>query len=307
VIDHATRHLMELARSRAREEVGADDQSSGHKRLRSEMDTMHQTMHQTSTLPQPGVSPRHPHTGVPDVLSQLSHSLALFSPNIFPTSGSTSAAESAPRVPPASFMLPSALGAGAAEVPTGLTNKATTADTASGDQENRTTGNKSAKSYVRRCAHPSGCKKGRAGKTLYCKAHGGGKRCTFPSCTTAARGGGTLCQAHGGGKRCQYPGCQKGAESPTDRCKAHGGGRRCTHPAGCRSSATGPDSLCRRHGGGRRCLHESMSGRAALAATNLCLVHGGGKPCTHAGCTKHAARTNGLCEKHAKVEGCAKT
>jgi hypothetical protein len=35
-----------------------------------------------------------------------------------------------------------------------------------------------------------------------------------------------FCKAHGGGKRCQYPaGCSKGADGRTMFCIAHGGGR----------------------------------------------------------------------------------
>jgi len=30
----------------------------------------------------------------------------------------------------------------------------------------------------------------------YCKAHGGGKKCTAPNCTRAARGGTSLCVDH---------------------------------------------------------------------------------------------------------------
>ena len=33
---------------------------------------------------------------------------------------------------------------------------------------------------------------------MYCKAHGGGKRCSFAGCTKGAEGSTPLCKAHGG-------------------------------------------------------------------------------------------------------------
>jgi hypothetical protein len=58
------------------------------------------------------------------------------------------------------------------------------------------------------------------GRTPFCMAHGGGKRCQAEGCIKAARGGDTHCVAHGGGRRCQEEGCSEGAVyGGTQRCK----------------------------------------------------------------------------------------
>jgi hypothetical protein len=57
-----------------------------------------------------------------------------------------------------------------------------------------------------------------------------------------------FCKAHGGGKRCQYPeGCDKSAKGSTMFCIAHGGGRRCGHESGCRKHVI-RGGLCKSHG-----------------------------------------------------------
>jgi hypothetical protein len=58
---------------------------------------------------------------------------------------------------------------------------------------------------------------------------------TVASCDKRAAGSTMFCSAHGGGKRCQYPaGCSKGAAGSTMFCIAHGGGKRCHYPDGCK-------------------------------------------------------------------------
>jgi hypothetical protein len=61
----------------------------------------------------------------------------------------------------------------------------------------------------RRC-NAEGCAKGAVSTSNWCKAHGGGARCSYPECTKAAadstctryvRGPGLPCTAHGGPKR----------------------------------------------------------------------------------------------------------
>ena len=78
-----------------------------------------------------------------------------------------------------------------------------------------------------------------AGGTEYCKAHGGGRRCTHDGCSKASAAGGTEhCIAHGGGRRCQHENCSTAAQGGTPLCIAHGGGRRC-QMEGCAKSAQG--------------------------------------------------------------------
>ena len=71
------------------------------------------------------------------------------------------------------------------------------------------------------------CKASAQGKTDYCKAHGGGKRCIKLDCKASAAGKTDYCVAHGGGKRCITLDCKASAQGKTDYCKAHGGGKRC--------------------------------------------------------------------------------
>jgi hypothetical protein len=48
------------------------------------------------------------------------------------------------------------------------------------------------------------CQKGAEGSTLFCKAHGGGKRCTHEGCAKSAAGATSFCIGHGGGRRCNH-------------------------------------------------------------------------------------------------------
>eukprot|EP00854_Cymbomonas_tetramitiformis_P008690 gene8690-biopygen8835 len=76
-------------------------------------------------------------------------------------------------------------------------------------------------------AESEGCPKSAAGRTNFCVAHGGGKRCQRDGCTKRAVGTTPYCVSHGGGKRCQIEGCTKSAQGGTAYCVAHGGGNRC--------------------------------------------------------------------------------
>lgn len=101
------------------------------------------------------------------------------------------------------------------------------------------------------------CLKSVHGGTLYCVAHGGGKRCVVPECTKIARGRADFCVRHGGGKRCKFENCGKSAQGSTDFCKAHGGGKRCSWglpgsefdqgDGHCNSLARGKTGLCASH------------------------------------------------------------
>ena len=82
-----------------------------------------------------------------------------------------------------------------------------------------------------------------AGGTEHCIAHGGGRRCQNPGCTTAAQGGTPLCIAHGGGRRCHTEGCAKSAQGGTQHCIAHGGGKRCASD-GCPKLAHRRSTFC---------------------------------------------------------------
>ena len=54
----------------------------------------------------------------------------------------------------------------------------------------------------RRCER-EGCLKAAVDAFRFCKAHGGGKRCTMEGCNKSAQGGGSAhCITHGGGRRC---------------------------------------------------------------------------------------------------------
>ncbi|GKC28267.1 hypothetical protein Tco_1035561 [Tanacetum coccineum] len=106
------------------------------------------------------------------------------------------------------------------------------------------------------------------GSTLYCKAHGGGKRCVFADCTKGAEGSTLLCKAHGGGKRCLHDGggiCPKSVHGGTNCCVAPGGRKMCT-------------DCCVKHGGGKRCKSENCT-KSAQGSTDFCKAHGGGKRC----------------------------
>lgn len=146
---------------------------------------------------------------------------------------------------------------------------------------------------------------------MFCKAHGGGKRCTAPGCTKGAEGSTPFCKGHGGGKRCAFQGsgvCTKSVHGGTNFCVAHGGGKRCAVPD-CTKSARGRTDFCVRHGGGKRCKYEGC-GKSAQGSTDFCKAHGGGKRCSwgHPGseygnqpsgpCNSFARGKTGLCALH---------
>jgi hypothetical protein len=113
--------------------------------------------------------------------------------------------------------------------------------------------------YHRRC-RASGCINACCRSPYnYCKRHGGGVRCRFPSCPTSARNGAFFCTAHGGGRRCQMPGCAYGAVYGGGKkgyyCNGHGGGHKCM-AEGCnagrggrrrRDAASGANLFCGKH------------------------------------------------------------
>ncbi|KAI9121078.1 hypothetical protein K1719_008111 [Acacia pycnantha] len=139
---------------------------------------------------------------------------------------------------------------------------------------------------------------------MFCKAHGGGKRCSFAGCTKGAEGSTPLCKAHGGGKRCLFNGgglCPKSVHGGTDFCVAHGGGKRCAVP-GCTKSARGRTDCCVCHGGGKRCKFEGC-GKSAQGSTDFCKAHGGGKRCVweDGKCEKFARGKSGLCAAHSNL------
>jgi hypothetical protein len=154
---------------------------------------------------------------------------------------------------------------------------------------------------------------GKSGVSGKCKSHGGGLRCGYPNCSTAARNCTGLCIRHGGGRRCRFPGCHKSAQGRTKECVAHGGGPRCTAPGCSKGALSNPDSgraLCSSHGGGRRC---NMTGCNKLARPGcgpaMCIRHGGGPRCAWPGCN-NGARGGGYdkglnycasCKKRASV------
>jgi len=71
-----------------------------------------------------------------------------------------------------------------------------------------------------RCCRDSMCTKLAQGPTEFCKAHGGGTRCSTQGCKKAARGGSEHCAMHGGGKRCSHEGCTKAAVG-NNLCRRH--------------------------------------------------------------------------------------
>lgn len=146
---------------------------------------------------------------------------------------------------------------------------------------------------------------------MFCKAHGGGKRCTFLGCTKGAEGSTNFCKGHGGGKRCTFEGgCTKSVHGGTLFCVNHGGGKRCA-VAECTKSARGRTSFCVRHGGGKRCKYEGC-GKSAQGRTDFCKAHGGGRRCswgqpeqsggqTSTPCDKFARGKTGLCASHSQL------
>ncbi len=125
-------------------------------------------------------------------------------------------------------------------------------------------------SALRKCTH-EGCVKLSQGTTLYCIAHGGGRRCTFPNCNKGARGK-LYCSKHGGGKRCIANNCTKSAVGGSNYCTTHGGGRRCLFD-GCTKSAQSSTTFCVKHGGGRLCQVENCC-KCARGKTDFCASHG---------------------------------
>lgn len=149
---------------------------------------------------------------------------------------------------------------------------------------------------------------------MFCKAHGGGKRCSVLGCTKGAEGSTSFCKGHGGGKRCSFQGggvCPKSVHGGTPFCVAHGGGKRCAVPE-CTKSARGRTDYCVRHGGGKRCKSEGC-GKSAQGSTDFCKAHGGGKRCSWgqagsvfgglaaAPCDRFARGKIGLCAAHSAL------
>ena len=151
----------------------------------------------------------------------------------------------------------------------------------------------------RKCA-VEGCFKFPQSSTPFCIAHGGGRRCTYPNCTKAARDK-LLCAAHGGGKRCSVQGCTKAAVGGSANCSQHGGGKKCTFE-GCSKAAQSPTTLCVMHGGGRRCSYKSCT-KVARGKTNFCSAHGGGVRCGETGCGRAAIAKSLYCRFHQKSTG----
>ncbi|KAF0690434.1 Aste57867_18166 [Aphanomyces stellatus] len=138
----------------------------------------------------------------------------------------------------------------------------------------------------------------------FCKAHGGGRKCTMQGCNKSAQNG-DFCIGHGGGKQCSHAGCGKAAQSH-GLCKAHGGGARCKHPDCMKSSQGG--GYCRAHGGGKRCQAANCTKGAQRG--NFCATHGGFRNCQIEGCVR-TDRGGGYCEVHRRdklctVKGCKK-
>ena len=132
-----------------------------------------------------------------------------------------------------------------------------------------------------------GCRKMSQGKTSFCIAHGGGRRCIKEGCSSNARGSSGLCMARGGGRRCSVDGCKRGAAGATTLCVKHGGGKRCS-TLGCpRAAQGGPLGKCAQHGGGRRCLHLQCN-KIARGKSPYCASH---RVVTSTGEVDDAART----------------
>jgi hypothetical protein len=159
----------------------------------------------------------------------------------------------------------------------------------------------------KRCEFPEGCDKSAIGSTLFCRAHGGGKRCQYPNgCGKSAPGSTMFCIAHGGGKRCRFPeGCEKGALGSTLFCAAHGGGKRCQYLEGCDKVARGSTMFCKAHGGGQRCQFPDGCDKSAMGSTTFCIAHGGGKRCQCPdGCDKSAIESTTFCVAHGGGKRC---
>ncbi|XP_071726417.1 uncharacterized protein [Rutidosis leptorrhynchoides] len=164
----------------------------------------------------------------------------------------------------------------------------------------------------RRCSYGS-CTSAARGRSGLCIRHGGGKRCQLANCTKSAEGLSGVCISHGGGRMCQFLGCTKGAQGSTMLCKAHGGGKRCMFD-GCNKGAEGSTPYCKAHGGGKRCAFESdgVCPKSVHGGTLYCVAHGGGKRCVVPDCTRSARGRTDCCVRHGggkrcKTEGCGKS
>ncbi|XP_058203115.1 probable WRKY transcription factor 19, partial [Rhododendron vialii] len=165
----------------------------------------------------------------------------------------------------------------------------------------------------RRCSQ-EGCGRAARGKTGLCIRHGGGMRCQKENCTKSAEGLSGLCISHGGGRRCQHPECAKGAQGSTMFCKAHGGGKRCKFEGGCTKGAEESTPFCKEHGGGKRCSFEGggVCPKSVHRGFQFCVAHGGDKRCAFPECTKSARGRTDFCVRHGggkrcQYEGCAKS
>ena len=81
------------------------------------------------------------------------------------------------------------------------------------------------------CQHKECTSIARSG-SQFCRAHGGGKTCSHPSCKNMVQSKG-LCSIHGGRPRCAAPRCKKVAKSPSRYCVMCSGGRQQCVTIGC--------------------------------------------------------------------------
>ena len=111
---------------------------------------------------------------------------------------------------------------------------------------------------------------------LFCRKHGGGRRCSICGSLAVKSG---LCSKHVIGKKedkrkkkqCKIDLCTNLVVSRS-LCNKHGGGRRCMQLGGCDKSVKGTSSFCVKHGGGRRC-QELACNKSAQGITNYCTKH----------------------------------
>jgi hypothetical protein len=123
------------------------------------------------------------------------------------------------------------------------------------------------------CAY-DGCDKYKQGTTLYCIAHGGGYRCTFPGGCNKFRKGKLFCIAHGGHV-------------------GGGGDMRCERKGGAKKSASGQ---------GRRCSFEGCGESALSAKSKFCVKHCSGRKCERPGCGRLARGRTPFCKAHGGVD-----
>ena len=108
-----------------------------------------------------------------------------------------------------------------------------------------------ARNFLKKLCQSPNCTLGavRGGIKGFCKAHGGGRRCITPKCTTPAQGSVPYCYAHGGGRRCKYKDCKSFPLNDGVKkgfCRYHGGGMDCPVP-GCKSGVQWGTKLCAKH------------------------------------------------------------